>query len=102
MRATTFVTARPQPALIRQQHGDTAFALPVQHQQRVLSVAQHHGLALRRVDTDGAEPAAPLRRLVAGAFQPAGDGVFLARFRKTGVKSGLMHLTRRLRRQHGG
>ncbi len=65
-----------------------------EHQQRMVVGTDHHGLALRPLDIDAAEPAAPMRRLIAGAVEAAGDGVLAARFRKTRIEGLLDHLGR--------
>src|SRR3546814_6618331 len=75
MRPAALEAARPEPSLVGQQHGDAAFALAVEDEQRAVAVAQHDRLALRFIDVDRAEPASPGRRLFGGAIEAAGDGM---------------------------
>ncbi len=100
MRTTAFKAARPEPALIRKQHGNATFALAVQHQQWVLAGAEHDCLALRLLHADSAEPATPMGWLVARAFQAACDRVLLSGFGKAGEEGALIDLAGRLGGQH--
>ena len=64
-RAATFIAARPQPDLVREQQRDAAFALPRQQQERLAVRAFHHRRHDRIARIDDAEEAAPMRRVAA-------------------------------------
>ena len=78
MRAAALEAARPEPALVGQEHADAAFALAVEQQQRPLVGTLHDDLALGPVDADEAEPAAPVRRLAGRAVEAARHRMALA------------------------
>ena len=78
MRAAALVAARPQPGMVGEQQRDAALADAVQHQQRLVVGAVHDDVALRLVDVDQAEAAAPVRRVGLRAFEVAGHRMALA------------------------
>jgi hypothetical protein len=59
MRAAALEAARPQPAVIGQDHADAALAETVEDEQRLVVRPVHGDDALGVLDIDGAEPAAP-------------------------------------------
>src|SRR5690606_21259877 len=57
-----------------------------EQQERAFVRAFHHHLALRLCDSDGAEPATPVRRFAGRTLQAAGNGVALTKFREARIE----------------
>ena len=72
LRPAAVEAAGPQPHVIGQQLGDAALADAVEHEQRVVVGAAHHGVARARARCLEAEPAAPARRSSSGRPGPPG------------------------------
>src|SRR5690606_17184611 len=56
-------------------------------------------LPLRLVHVDGAEPASPVRRFLAGPIEAAGDGMLATILRQSRIETGIVDLARRAGRK---
>ena len=76
LRAAALVAARPEPDLVRHQHGDATLADAVEQQERLSVRPLHQGLAARVRRLDAAIPwAPPWRALRLPSRQVGGDGM---------------------------
>ena len=78
MRSAALVAARPQPDVVGQEERDAAFAFARKQQQRLVVGPLHDGCAFGGAGVDEAEPAAPMRRILIGAFEAARHRMALA------------------------
>src|SRR6185436_18569119 len=61
----------PQPGVVGEEDRDTPLADAIEDEERLVRGALHHDLALRLLDVDHPEPAAPMRGLEARSVEIA-------------------------------